>query len=73
MARVYKLTYFGKEVHKRLIDLDMSLTDLAREVGIKPPYLNELLRGSRHTVAKKEQICKRLGLNYEDLCGERRA
>lgn len=73
MKRVYELTYFGKEVKKRIIDLNMTQTDLAKEVGIDPSYLGELMRGTRNTVAKKEQICKRLGLNYEDLCGERRA
>jgi transcriptional regulator with XRE-family HTH domain len=59
-----KLTPFGKEVAKRLIDLDMTKTDLAKEFGITPAYLNDILQGTRLAKELKPKIAKLLNLDY---------
>ena len=42
-----KLTEFGKEVKKTLIDLEMEIPELAENIGISIPYLRDILKGAR--------------------------
>lgn len=38
---------FGKQVKKRLIDMDMTAKQLADALGTTPQYLNKILHGER--------------------------
>lgn len=37
----------GKQIKRRLIEKDMTATELASEIGVKPQYLNAILHGQR--------------------------
>lgn len=58
------MSEFEKAVRKALIDREMSLSDLAREIGISISYMYEVLRGTRRS---EEQIQKIR--DYLDLGG----
>lgn len=47
---------FEKEVKIALIKKDWSQARLAKEMGISPAYLGELLKGSRETPSRIDQI-----------------
>lgn len=63
MARKIKLTPFGKEVEKALIDRDMSKSELAKILGITQPYLTDILKGTRDGKDRKKQIAEYLELD----------
>lgn len=42
-----QLTPFGKQVKKRLIDMDMTQCQLASNLGISNPYVSFILYGER--------------------------
>lgn len=63
MARKIKLTPFGKEVEKALIDRDMSKSELAKILGITQAYLTDILKGTREGTERKKQIAEYLGLD----------
>ena len=63
MARKIKLTPFGKEVAKALIDKDMDKGELAEAIGISQPYLTDILKGTREGTERKKQIAEHLGLD----------
>lgn len=63
MARKIRLTPFGKEVEKALIDRDMEKGELARIRGISQPYLTDILKGTRDGKERKKQIAEYLGLD----------
>lgn len=63
MARKIKLTPFGKEVEKALIDRDMDKCELASAIGISQPYLTDILKGTREGIHRKKQIAEYLGLD----------
>lgn len=63
MARKIKLTPFGKEVCKALIDRDMEKGELARAIGISQCYLTDILKGTRDGKERKKQIAEYLGLD----------
>ena len=58
-----KLTPFGKEVEKKLIDLEMTKGDLAKVLGITDPYLTDILKGTRLGREMKLKIAKLLELD----------
>lgn len=58
-----KLTPFGKEVEKKLIDLDMTKKDLSNELGITQSYLTDVLKGTREGYDIKPKIAKLLELD----------
>ena len=62
------LTKFGKEVKKRLIDLDMSQQELADQLGVASSYLTEIFRGTRVGTRIRQEICAILKLDYDELC-----
>lgn len=63
MARKIKYTPFGKEVKKKLIDMDMDDGELARIIGISQSYLTDILKGTRIGTERKKQIAKYLELD----------
>lgn len=70
MVRTYPVTNFGKEIKKRMIDIDMSQSDLARKMGVSSPYVGEILRGTRNSENAKRKVCEAVGLDYEKLIQE---
>lgn len=54
---------WGKEVKKVLIDKDMSVTDLANELGLTREYVSKILNGSVRGGDVKTRILERLGLS----------
>lgn len=60
VTRMY--TPFGKEVAKKLIDLDMNNSDLAEKIGVSPMYISDILQGKRIATERKKQIAEILGL-----------
>lgn len=63
MARKIKLTPFGKEVAKALIDKDMDKGELAKAVGISQAYLTDILKGTRNGTERKKQIAEYLKID----------
>lgn len=59
-----RLTPFGREVRKRLIDLDMEQGELIERIGCHRNYLLQILDGSRSGEKYKKAICDELGLPY---------
>lgn len=58
-----KYTPFGKEVAKKLIDLDMNNSDLAGKIGVSPMYISDILQGKRIATERKKQIAEVLQIN----------
>lgn len=56
MRNKRQLTAFGIEVKKRLIDRNMTQTELAEQIGIKKQYLTMILCGERANSKYVEQI-----------------
>ncbi len=50
------MTMFGRRVKKRLIDLNMSQTELAEQLGIAPQYLWRIMVGDR----PGDEYCERI-------------
>lgn len=63
--RQTKLTPFGVEVKKRLIDLNMTQVELALRVGTSNQYLNKILCGERSGKKYIEKISEILFLCNE--------
>lgn len=57
-------------IHKRLIDLDVSIQELANEFGCKREELSMLINNLRPYYKLRRRLCLRLGLNYERLWGK---
>lgn len=57
-----KLTAFGKDVKKRLIDLDMTQNELARMIGTSSPNLSYILYGDHSGEAWIPKIQAALGM-----------
>lgn len=58
MKRKMKLTQFGKQVRKRLIDQDMRQIELAAYLGISNQYLYRILNGDRPDGRYREDIIR---------------
>ena len=68
MSRCFvTITPFGKEIKKRMIDLDMNQKDLAEAINVTPSYISDVFRGARSGVKIKRKICKTVGLEYDQL------
>ncbi|WP_427340863.1 helix-turn-helix domain-containing protein [Caloranaerobacter sp. DY30410] len=65
MSKRRELTLFGVKVKKRLIELDMTQKELAKDIGVHPAYLTDILRGNRSGRKYKKAIIKRLNLDEE--------
>lgn len=62
-----QLTPFGMKVRKKLIELNMTQVELARQVGTTKVYLNYILHGERSGKMYINKIIKVLGLEDEYL------
>ena len=56
-------TKFGKLVKKRLIDKNMTASQLADRLGTTPQYLNKILHGERSGEKYLEDITKILNID----------
>ncbi len=57
-----KLTAFGREVKKRLIDKDMTQAELADLLGCSRQYINNILYGRKDGGEYRKRIAKILGI-----------
>lgn len=62
MKATRKATAFGKAIRKRLIDLDMNQTDLARRIGTSKVTVTHIIYGDRNPGRWKNPICNVLGI-----------
>lgn len=53
---------YGKTVKKRLIDMDMTQAELAKELGVGRQYMNRILSGDRSGKKYKAEIARILKL-----------
>ena len=63
-----KMSDYEKAVRKALIDKDMTMAQLAKELGISKTYLYDIVTGNRLAVTYKERINTLLGVT--DGAGE---
>lgn len=63
MARQVRMTQFGRKVKKRLIDKDMTQTELAAQIGCTTQYLHKILCGERSGKKYLEDIAKILEID----------
>lgn len=57
-----------KTVKHRLVDLDMSVSDLARKMGVSLPFVSAIINGAYvPTLEHKEKMSKALGCRQSDL------
>lgn len=59
-----KLTPFGREIKKRLIDMGLRQQDLAERIGCHPNYILQIMDGSRSGQKYLEAICRELDMPY---------
>ena len=60
------MSEFEKQVRHALIDHNMSMTDLASELGISVSYVYEIITGTRKAEGQKARIKSFLGLTDSD-------
>ena len=60
------MSEFERQVRHALIDRDMSLTDLAEELGISVSYVYEIIHGTRKAEDQKARIRQYLNLTEND-------
>lgn len=56
------VNYFGISVKKRLVEMNMTQRELAKEIGINENYLTDVLKGRRSGKKYREAIIKRLNI-----------
>lgn len=61
------LTKFGREVNKRLVELNMTQKALAQKIGVSEVYLSMVLRGHRSGKKYIDVIVKTLGLQDKNF------
>jgi len=61
------LTKFGREVNKRLVELNMTQKELAQKIGVSEVYLSMVLRGHRSGKKYIDVIVKTLGLQDKNF------
>lgn len=59
------LTPFGRRVHKRMIDLNITHSELSRRIGCSQSYLTDILAGRRGGGKYMEPICRELNIRYQ--------
>ena len=67
LVRTYPVTDFGKVIKKRMIDIDMTQSELARKMGVSSPYVGEILRGTRKSENAQRKVCEAVGIDYDEL------
>lgn len=63
MRAKQKLTPFGEEVKKRLIEKDMTQVELAALLGCNKQYITKILFGLRKGEKYKQDIIRILGMD----------
>lgn len=58
-----QITPMGKEIKRRLVELEMSQEELATSVGCSPQYINHIIYGERSGEKYLEQIFLILGMD----------
>lgn len=61
---------FGREVKKRLVELNMTQRELAKTIGANENYLTDILRGRRSGKKYREAISRVLDLDIFKPLGE---
>ena len=62
-----QITPMGKEIKRRLVELEMSQEELATSVVCSPQYINHIIYGERSGEKYLEQIFLILGMDeYHD-------
>ncbi len=59
-----------KELKKVCIDKDMTLTGLARHLGVHPVHFFYVLHGHRESILLKKKIAEFANIPYEEFWGE---
>lgn len=57
MGKKWKLTPFGIKVKKRLLEKDMTISELAEQIGVKQSYLSQVLYGDKKGYKYMDKIC----------------
>ncbi|ARF69486.1 transcriptional regulator [Paenibacillus larvae subsp. pulvifaciens] len=56
---------FGIEARKIMLVKDIKIVDMAKELGVSPSYLGEILKGTRKGTKQKSKIAEMLGMESE--------
>lgn len=64
------MSEFEKQVRHALIDRDMTMTDLANELGITISYVSDLLKGKRTNQEQLQRIKEVFDLTNKKQLGE---
>ena len=67
LNKKYNLTPFGKMVKKKLLDKNMTITELSEAIGYKRPMISRVLYGD-----VKSEPCKKAIENYLELYDTRK-
>jgi len=59
---------WGKEVKKKLIDLDSSVADLAEEVGCSRIYLSNVIHGHYYSAEVVTKVSRKLDVPEMKMC-----
>ncbi len=54
----------GKQIRKAMIDLDLTVMDLARAMGVSPLYVRRIYQERRKARVLRKRIAKFLSENY---------
>lgn len=57
----------GKLIKKRLIDLELTQTELAARIGVNHKYLSKIICGYRGPGRYTESLAKELGVSADEL------
>lgn len=57
---------FGAEARKIMLQKNIKMVDLAKELGVSVTYVSEIFKGTRTGVKYKTRIAKRLGIDLPD-------
>lgn len=58
-------TEFGVEARKIMLQKNIKMIDLAKELGVSVTYISEILKGTRAGEKQKPKIAKFLGMGSE--------
>jgi len=55
-------TEFGAEARKIMLQKNIKMTEVAKELGVSSTYISEIFKGTRNGVKQKPKIAKMLGM-----------
>ena len=58
-------TEFGAEARKIMLQKNIKMVDLARELGVSVTYVSEIFKGTRRGEKYKSRIAELLGMELE--------